>query len=75
MYKFCINSLFNITSFKGTSAVKTSYIENCRFFLSNPNPLVVFPWGSISIVNTLYPSIAKHAHKLIFVVVFPTPPF
>ena len=33
--------------------------QNSKFFLSNPNPLVVFPCGSISIVKTLYPSIAK----------------
>ena len=75
MYKLGINSLFIITCPNETLFVKTSYIETSKFLLSKPNPLVVFPCGSISIVNTLYPSIARKAHKFILVVVFPTPPF
>ena len=44
-------------------------------FLSTPNPLVVFPCGSISTTNTFLPFAAIHEDKLIDVVVLPTPPF
>ena len=43
--------------------------------LSTPNPLVVFPWGSMSMVSTFCPISDKQAERLIAVVVFPTPPF
>ena len=42
---------------------------------TSPNPLVVFPWGSMSTSNTRFPLRARQAPRLIFVVVFPTPPF
>ena len=52
-----------------------SYIVLSKLFLSTPNPLVVFPWGSVSITNIFLFLAANAADKLIEVVVFPTPPF
>ena len=46
-----------------------------KLFLSTPNPLVVFPCGSVSITSTFLFFAAKAADKLIEVVVFPTPPY
>ena len=50
-------------------------VQDFIYVLSIPNPLVVFPCGSISIKSTFWPASAKHADKFIAVVVLPTPPF
>ena len=44
-------------------------------FLLTPRPLVVFPWGSMSMSSTRLPSWATQADRFTAVVVLPTPPF
>ena len=71
---FSITS-FMIVSFTSDSPRRSSYNVFSTAFLSTPNPLVVFPCGSISMVNTFCPFSARQADKLIAVVDLPTPPF
>ena len=52
-----------------------SYTVFSSSFLFTPNPLVIFPCGSRSIVKTFFPASAKQEARLIAVVVLPTPPF
>ena len=69
------STFLQITSSISASPIKRSYTVFSTSSLSTPNPLVIFPCGSVSIARTFFPFSARHADKLIDVVVFPTPPF
>ena len=56
-------------------SISTWYMLCAIFSFSVPMPLVAFAWGSISITRTRLPASARHADRLIDVVVLPTPPF
>ena len=73
-WRFSI-SVFTIHSLIVHSSSINSYMVFSISSFSIPKPLVVFPCGSVSIVNTFLLFSAKHADKFIAVVVFPTPPF
>ena len=66
---------FTIVFFVYASPKSNSYNVFSTLFLSTPNPLVVFPCGSMSIVSTFFSFSARHAERLIAVVDLPTPPF
>ena len=59
----------------GSSRIKVWYSVRLAGSFGNPSALVVFPWGSQSIIKVLCSEAAREAPRLTAVVVFPTPPF